>query len=328
MLAVFVLLQLFLQAGSLHTHAGITGPGTDPQQSARPIQVATNMVQVPVSVTDAAGNSIKDLRLEDFQIEENGSPVTIEHLGEPGETRLEMVLVFDVTGSTRARFDFERMAATVFLKTVFRPKDAVSIVTITSMPTVIQERTTSLPDALEGLGRILPSGSATPFYDSVIAAARIVRLPQDPEARRVQIVLSDGEDNRSEQQLADAIREVQQADCIFYSINPGGQSIRLNKVSLRGQQGMEALASQTGGSAFLADQIEDLTGIYGRIAAELQAQYLLSYYSPAPRSDSSFRRIAVRVPRRPGLRVRARQGYYPTSRASEAGQGEPHPYKP
>ena len=47
-----------------------------------------------------------------------------------------------------------------------------------------------------------------------------------------------------------------------------------------------------------------------RIAAELQAQYLLGYYAPDERADGAFRRITVRVPKRPDLRVRARQGYY------------------
>ena len=281
-----------------------------PPQGAQPIRIATNLVQVPVSVTDRAGSPVKNLQKDDFRIEENGAAVNIEHMGEPGETRLDMVLVFDVTGSTRARFDFEQLAATHFLKTVFRPKDEVAILTIASAPTVVLGRTTVLATALEGLGQLKPSGAATPFYDSVIAAARILRILPDPETRRVQIVLSDGEDNRSEHPLADAMKEVQQADCIFYSINPGGQSIRLNKVSLRGQQGMEALATQTGGSAFLADRMEDLEQIYGRIASELQAQYLLSYYSPDPRMDGSFRSIVVRVPQKPELRVRSRQGYY------------------
>jgi Ca-activated chloride channel family protein len=284
-----------------------------PQQTpqiVQPIRISTNLVQVPVSVTNAAGHAVKDLQLEDFSIEENGSPITIAHMGEPGETRLEMVLVFDVTGSVRNRFDFEQQAATSFLNSVFRPKDAVSILTIGFAPTVVLDRTTSLAAALEGLNQLKPSTASTPFYDSVIAAARILRLPPDPNTRHVQIVLSDGEDNRSEQQLADALREVQQADCIFYSINPSGQSIRLNQVSLRGQQGMEALAEQTGGAAFLVDKLQDLAEIYGRIAAELKAQYLLSYYSPDPRMDGSFRRITVRAPKRPELRIRARQGYY------------------
>jgi hypothetical protein len=36
----------------------------------------------------------------------------------------------------------------------------------------------------------------------------------------------------------------------------------------------------------------------------------LGCYAPDERTDCAFTRIAVRVPKRPGLRVRARQGYY------------------
>lgn len=297
-----ILIQL--QTGSLQNQAqqSPVQPGT--------IRISTNLVQVPVSVTDAGGHAVKNLQLEDFNVEESGSPVTIAHLGEPGGTRLEMVLVFDNTGSEYARFDFEQQAATSFLKTIFRPGDAVAILCIASKPEVLLERTTTLGTALEGLSQLKASEYATAFYDSIIAAAQMLKGPSDPETRRVQIVLSDGEDNFSSSKLTDAIREAQQADSIFYSINPGEPSVRLNKVSLRGQQGMEALAAQTGGAAFLADKIQDLGGIYGRIAAELQAQYLLSYYSPDPKTDGGFRAITVRVPKRPDLRVRARQGYY------------------
>jgi Ca-activated chloride channel family protein len=281
-------------------------------QTGQPIRISTNLIQVPVSVTDAEGHAIKDLQKDDFNVEENGARVTIAQMGEPGETRLEMVLVFDISGSVFARFDFEQQAATSFLQKIFRPRDAVAILSIGPVPRVVLDRTTSLATAMEGLGQLRPSAAATSFYDSIIAAAGLLKIPADPDTRRVQIVLSDGEDNRSDQQLADALREVQQADCIFYSINPGGQSIHLNKGSMRGQQGMETLAAETGGTAFLADKLQDLAQIYGRIAAELQAQYLLSYYSPDPKTDGSFRRIAVRVPRRPELRLRARLGYYAT----------------
>jgi Ca-activated chloride channel homolog len=280
------------------------------------IHVNTSLVLIPVSVTDASGHAIKSLRLEDFTVLENGIPVTLEHLGEPGLTKLEMVLVFDVTGSTRPRFDFEQQAATSFLKSLFRARDAVSILCIASKPKVLLERTESLIAALDGLGQLQPSGAATAFFDSILAAAQLFRNPTDPDSRRVMVVLSDGEDNFSATRLADALRGVQQADCIFYSINPGGPSIRLNKVSLRGQQGMEALAEQTGGSAFLAEKLQDLGNIYGRIAAELQAQYLLSYYSPDPKADGNFRSIAVKLPDQPELRVRSRQGYYASKAAS------------
>jgi Ca-activated chloride channel family protein len=297
-------------------HFAFQNPAKQASAQVGAIRINTSLVLIPVSVTDATGHAVKNLRLEDFTVLENGSPLTLERLGEPGLTKLEMVLVFDVTGSTRPRFDFEQQAATSFLKSLFRARDAVSILCIASKPKILLERTESLIEALDGLGQLQPSGAATAFFDSIIAATQLFRGPTDPDTRRVMVVLSDGEDNFSAMKLADALRGVQLADCIFYSINPGGPSIRLNKVSLRGQQGMESLAEQTGGAAFLAEKLQDLGNIYGRIAAELQAQYLLSYYSPDPKADGSFRSIAVKVPDQPELRMRSRQGYYASKTVS------------
>jgi Ca-activated chloride channel family protein len=73
---------------------------------------------------------------------------------------------------------------------------------------------------------------------------------------------------------------------------------------------MVRLATETGGLAFLPDRLEDLTQVFSQIAAELQAQYLLGYYSTNEKNDGQFRRITVRVPKAPDLRIRARQGYY------------------
>jgi Ca-activated chloride channel family protein len=274
------------------------------------IRISTSLVLIPVSVTDSSGQAVKNLQLEDFSIIENGHPVTIEHLGEPGLTRLEMVLAFDVTGSTRPRFGFEKQAAASFLKTIFRPRDGMMMIAIASEPRLFMSRTESLISALDELDRLQPEGTTTAFFDSIIAASQLFTGPTDAETRRVVIALSDGEDNLNPKKLPEALRAVQLADCIFYSINPGGPSIRLNPAALRGQQAMEALAEQTGGTAFLAEKLEELGTIYARIAAELQAQYQLSYYSPDSKTDDGFRSTTVTVPKRPELRIRARQGYY------------------
>jgi Ca-activated chloride channel family protein len=280
------------------------------------IRITTSLVVIPVSVFDASGHAVKDLKLADFTVLENGGLVTLERLGEPGLSKLDMVLVFDVTGSTRIHFDFARKAATSFLKSLFRSGDTVSILCIASDPKILLERTGSLKVALDSLGMLQPFGAATAFFDSVLAATRLFKIPADAETRRVMVVLSDGEDNLSSIGLMDALREVQLADCIFYSINPGEISARLSKVSRRGQKSMESLAEQTGGGSFFAKSLEDLGSIYERIAAELQVQYLLGYYSPNPKADGSFRSITVKVPNQPELRVRARQGYYADRRVS------------
>ena len=87
--------------------------------------------------------------------------------------------------------------------------------------------------------------------------------------------------------------------------------MRLNKISTRGQQGMQAIADATGGNAFIPEGQEDLGAVFSQIAAELRAQYLLQYYSNAESSSLQFRRITVSVRSHPELHIRARQGYYP-----------------
>jgi VWFA-related protein len=161
--------------------------------------------------------------------------------------------------------------------------------------------------------------------------------------RRVIVVLSDGDDNFSEriqnmstadaratlsgQQLpasrlaiqqrnhqlavADVQKAVQQADVIFYAVNPGGPSIKLNQIAMRAERGMEAIAETTGGTAFVPDSDKDLERVFRQVAAELRGQYLLQYYGSSEAPAGVFRKIQVGVPARNDVRVRARQGYYP-----------------
>jgi Ca-activated chloride channel family protein len=84
-----------------------------------------------------------------------------------------------------------------------------------------------------------------------------------------------------------------------------------------GQQGLRALADDTGGF-FLHDS--DLSRGIERFLRDLGGYYLLGYApaatdTPAPR----FHRVEVRV-KRPGLKVRARSGYW-------AGTSEPLEYQ-
>jgi Ca-activated chloride channel homolog len=145
----------------------------------------------------------------------------------------------------------------------------------------------------------------------VVKASQHLNDSSNPNIRRVMVVISDGEDTNSERfHLAEAKRELQRADTVFYAINPSGPSIRLNKISTKGHEGMGTLATETGGVAFLPDKIGDLTKVFNQITAELQAQYLLGYYSSNENSDGQYRNITVQIPKRPELRIRARKGYY------------------
>jgi Ca-activated chloride channel family protein len=308
---VLLLTTLSFSAGRQGMDSGLPIAANASQlEASKPplIRVQSNLVRVPVSVTDASGNPVVDLELEDFRIEEDGRLMVLSSIAKTGITPLELALVMDTSASVQSRFEFEVQSAIRFLTRILKPGDYVGIITIGSHPRLIQPSTDNIEEALHSLNTMVAGRESTALYDTVVMAASLLRQTLSPESRRVQVVISDGEDNSSEShELEDALREIQHADCILYAINPAGPSI-----STDGQRALQGLAGETGGTAFLPDGPDELEAVFDRIARELDTQYLLEYYSDK-RGDASFRKIAVQVPGRPGLRIRSRQGYYSRS---------------
>jgi Ca-activated chloride channel homolog len=266
---------------------------------------------VPVSASDSSGQPVKDLTSADIVIEEDGRPQQVVSLGEPGKTPIEIALLLDISGSTQKQFAFEQKASVEFISDILKTNDGISLFSIAVTPQLVKGRTSSREEAVAGLMSIKPSNEPTAFFDSIVEAAEYLEKTADPSSRRVLVVISDGEENYSKNNtLEDALRELQKHECLFYSINPSGAGIRLNRISLRGQAFMEAMASQTGGQAFNVASAEDLKPVFRQIAEELQAQYLFGYYAADEQTTSGFKRISVRAPKRPDLRIRSRQGYY------------------
>ncbi|MFL6276061.1 MAG: VWA domain-containing protein [Blastocatellia bacterium] len=325
-LAIYLLMSLIPLPGSFHRGHANPGAAQQPTQQTKPspspqpptpaqdqdapVRLSSRLVVVPVSASDLEGQPVKDLKVEDLVIEEEGRPQQVVALGEPGKTPVEIALLFDVSGSTHAQFAFEQQAAEQFIKEVLKPGDGVSLFSIGMTPKMVKARTNSGDEAIAGIRAMGSSKEPTAFFDSIVEATHYLNQSAEAGSRRVLVVISDGEENYSTRyKLADAQRELQKNDCLFYAINPSGAGIRLNTISVKGQHAMETMAAETGGEAFNLLKVEDLGAVFRQIANELQAQYLFGYYATdAPGGD--FKRITVRAPRRPNLRIRARQGYY------------------
>lgn len=309
------------------------------------ITTNSNLVMVPVSVTDPTGQAVQGLKVADFRLEEEGKQQEISGIGDPEQVPLAIALLFDISSSTSQKgfFASQQNAAAAFLRLVMKPKDQAAIFTITGKSTMVQPLASAETSAAK-MASIPAATTSVPtaFYDTVIAAAKYLTTAPS-NYRRVIVVLSDGDDNFSEQirdqsladyrattggqqqalgtrtglvnahqrAVANVQKAVQQADAIFYSVNPGGPSIKLNLIAMRAERGMEAIAETTGGTAFVPDSDQDLDRVFRTVAAELRGQYLLQYYANAEAPAGQFRRITVAVPARNDLRVRSRQGYYP-----------------
>lgn len=313
------------------------------------IRVSSNLVMVPVSVVNANGEPVKGLQIPDFRLTEEGREQQLTDIGNPDEVPLDIAILFDVSSSVSQKgfFQFQQRAAASFLKQVLKPVDRAAVFTISDEPKVVSP----LASADVAAAKILAIPAATTpvptaFYDTVVAAAKYLVEKSADRHRRVIVVISDGDDNfstivkdltvaeyrasqkgevtsaaayaglldRRRRAVIEVQKSVQQADAAFYSINPGGESVRLNQISTRAQNAMESIAQSTGGTAFVPNSESDLERVFNEVAAELRGQYLLQYYSNSQAAGNAFRKITVMLPQRTELRVRARQGYYPKTK--------------
>jgi Ca-activated chloride channel homolog len=337
-------------------------PTPKPKDDDEVIKVSSRLIVVPVSVTDASGQAVTGLTAQDFRLSEEGRAQTIESLGTADNVPLEIALLIDVSGSINPLFDFEIKAAAQFLETVMKADDRATIFLIGDKPISLLERENAA-QATARLRTVVPSGKFTAFYDTVSLAARYLQKNAPVRSRRVIVALTDGEDNwsdltreaekatykdidvnkltqemrnrlaaRTDTAHLDAqskiLRDLQNADTVFYVINPAGDSYKLNKISKRAQLGMARFADDTGGTAFLPKFVstnmkdplqnpanvrrneETLDRIFRQLASELRAQYLIQYYSESEFPLNKYVKLDVGLPSRGTARVRARQGYY------------------
>src|ERR1700687_2484829 len=275
------------------------------------IRVSSNLIVVPVSVTDGKDQPVEGLRLQEFRLEEEGQPQEIVQFGDSEQVPLEMAILLDVSGSVKGRFGFEKEAAARFIKSILKPADKAVLYAIDMTPRLVQTRANAEQVAAK-LESIQDSESPTAFYDTVVDAANYLVKFTPPQHRRVILVISDGEDTFSEniRSVSATLSAVLRADAILYSINPSGPGIQLDALSTHGQSEMQTLASATGGAAFVPSVPENLDQIFHKIAVELRSQYLLEYYGKCSVPNGTFLHLKVKVPGQPALRIRARQGYY------------------
>ena len=326
------------------------------------IRVESRLVVVPVSVTDASGQAIVGLTAKDFRIAEENKQQTIESLGNADSVPLEIALLFDVSASTDTMFKFEQETAAKFLQDVMRANDRATIFTVGERGVLVQPRDTA-EKSMVSIRAITPTKEQTAFYDALRYAADHLKKNAPQGSRKVIVIISDGEDTNSEgiikaiwnaerkitddvqgEKLRDlrvkardtakvaeqvkVLKSLQDADTVFYSINPAGSSYQLNKISVFGQQNMQRFADETGGTAFLPKfapidtkdtyqngnnvrkNQELLSLIFRQLANELRSQYLIQYYSDSEFPLNIFVKLDVRLTNRSDFRLRARQGYY------------------
>lgn len=191
------------------------------------IRVDTELVEVPLVITDRAGRPVLNLKQTNFSVLEDGKPQQISDFGATSAP-FEVALLLDTSGSTRDDLPLIRRAGQNFINSL-RPGDRVSIVAFKTetkdgrsgpsidMLTGLTGDRAVLTSALERVG----TSNGTPYYDSLLKVAETVfDEPAKPEfrGRRALVALTDGVDSTSVSDFAEARELLAAAGIICYFI--------------------------------------------------------------------------------------------------------------
>ncbi len=151
--------------------------------------------------------------------------------------------------------------------------------------------------------------------DAILQAADELAR-RDPTRRKILFVISDGREYGSSASFAEVKRVLLSRQIAVFAVAVGSAALpgygQLEKIRIPGTGYGDILpkyASATGGQVFTEFSEDAIERAYSRVTSEARNQYTIGYTTRATPS-STYRNIEV-VVRRPGLKVLAREGYYP-----------------
>jgi Ca-activated chloride channel homolog len=187
-------------------------PQQDSQQPS--IKIGTNLVTVPVIVTDRYGRFVTGLTRKEFTVREEGSPQRIEDFSST-EAPFSVALLIDTSRSTQNKLGKIRKAAETFIKQLL-PNDRIMVVSFDEKVRFICDFTSNHAE-LERAVKSLKSSYMTSLYDAIHRT--INEKMNKIQGRKAIVVLTDGVDTASKQATYEsAIEMAASAGIITYSV--------------------------------------------------------------------------------------------------------------
>jgi VWFA-related protein len=296
------------------------------------IAIETSEVLLPVTVRDAAGQFVTDLRAEDFTIFEDGSPQPITSFALK-RMPVHVVLLIDTSSSVTRELEDFKEAAWRFINQL-NAEDKFCLIRFDDVVELVQDWTANRNTLKRALNR-LQTGMFTKFNDALYLAAR--EQLGKIKGRKAIIVLTDGIDSaRGSVSPERAFRSLVEEEAPVYVVSKTriqgradreeldyyqkSSSSSVNQLRIDGlkmalaqletsERQLTRIAEETGGRIYLPESFADLDEAYQQVADELRSQYVIFYTPTNSTRDGSYRAIRVKV-KQPGYHATTRFGYY------------------
>jgi Ca-activated chloride channel family protein len=322
--------------GTQTNNSGSTPAAATQSEARNKISINSDLVVLPVTVKNQAGDLVPDLRESEFRVFDDNVEQSIDVFTEEAFPLSLVVLIDDdlkakeaaqiaptlraITAGISAsdevivcRFDLEFYPGEQFtrdLDTIWA--DLVRIQART-------ERTKSKPQppATTAANRALGVGDApikvpiksgsrpTKALDDAIHSAAELLHDRGLARRKMILIVSDGvngpEFNRFTYQ--DSVQALLHDNIAVYSLAVGNSLIKSKF------QRLTSYSNDSGGDIYFASNTERIEKLYSQITEEARHEYTLAYVPRAIHSADPFHKVEVRVSR-PSVTVKTRPGYY------------------
>ncbi len=287
------------------------------------LRIDTDLVSIDVTATDAMGQPVRGLGVEQFKLYEDGveRAISFFNVERRGGARRPVSIVFalDVSGSmTIEELQRLRAALQLFSQSLSEYPALYAVMAFGMNVKTIQGFTDDprkLDRALERLTRE-PNGLSTHTFDAVNDAIRLLvrKAPRTRERRlmkRAVVVVTDGFPVGDTVAAQTVIERANAADVSIYTVTlPSFSRVMasVERAPLPTPLDISGLAEKTGGTNVYATA-KDFGPLFRALAEEVVAAYVLAFYPPEEnRRDGRFHTIRIEGP--PGLQLRqSRPGY-------------------
>jgi VWFA-related protein len=308
------------------------------------VKVDVELVLLNVGVRDRATNrGIPGLKRHDFAVYEDGVEQNVEYFT-GGEAPFDALLLLDISGSTQRFLPLMKRAAVRFVDSL-KSDDRVALASFNSFVELLQEFTSDRRDIVRAIDSLTSSGG-TALYDALLVCLEEVVDPR--HGRSAVVVFTDGLDNQLEGPNSEGsrapfsmlLRRVRETGSLIYAIfldtqepakkprrgifwqNPripwpipspragGPPRPEPHELNTEAQAQLRTVVEQTGGRMFSLTRVEELSGAFTQIAADMRIQYQLGYVSRNLNRDGRWREIRVQLRNHPEAAASARRGYY------------------
>ncbi|HEY0543838.1 MAG TPA: VWA domain-containing protein [Pyrinomonadaceae bacterium] len=287
------------------------------------LRVDTDLIPVDVTVTNAEGETVRNLKQEDFKLYEDGveRPISFFNIEKKGGALRPVAIVFalDISGSMTAE-EIERMRVAVraFTNHLADRTSLFAVITFGMNVKTLQTFTNDQQKLERTFDRLArdPNGLSTHAYDAVDDAVRLLvkKAPRTRERRLMRrgvVVITDGFPVGDTVAPATVIERANAADVSIYTVTLPSFSrvvVSPTRAPLPTPLDVSGLTEKTGGINVYATD-KNFEPLFRALAEEVTSSYVLAFYpSEEKRRDGRFHSIRIEASR--GLTLRqSRPGY-------------------